>query len=329
MNTAAKSSQHVRALAALLLANLFWGLSFPLIKAAGALQAHLSPAADSWFVTACTLVPRFALGAVIVAVLCRGSIRTLSRLELQQGLALGLFALVGMIFQNDGLHYTSASTSAFLTQLYAILIPVWLALRARRSPPWTVWVSCALVLGGVAVLAELDFSDLRLGRGELETLVSSVFFMGQILQLDRPAYAQNRALHVTLVMFVVEAVGAGVMAWSTAPTPGDLLVPWTSIPWITFMLALTLFCTVGAYVLMNTWQPKITATEAGLIYCFEPVFTSVMALFLPAWFAAWGGFLYANETLTKSLLIGGGLITAANILIQLKPLSRPPPSGSS
>ncbi len=323
MHPAAKSPQHGQALAALLLANLFWGLSFPLIKAAGALQAHLSPEAGSWFITACTLVPRFALGAIIVAVLCRDSIRTLTRLELKQGVALGLFALVGMVFQNDGLHYTSASTSAFLTQLYAILIPVWLALCARRSPPWTVWVSCALVLGGVAVLAQLDFGDLRLGRGELETLVSSVFFMGQILQLDRPAYAQNRALHVTLVMFVVEALGSGAMAWWTAPTPGDLLVPWMSMPWVAFMLALTVFCTVGAYVLMNAWQPKITATEAGLIYCFEPVFASVMALFLPAWFAGWGGFSYANETVTRSLLVGGGLITAANILIQLKPLSRP------
>ena len=66
---------------------------------------------------------------------------------------------MGMIFQNDGLQYTSASTSAFLTQIYAILIPLWLALRRRRLPPAVVWVSCVLVLAGVA-----DPRAVRLGR---------------------------------------------------------------------------------------------------------------------------------------------------------------------
>jgi drug/metabolite transporter (DMT)-like permease len=70
---------------------------------------------------------------------------------------------------------------------------------------------------------------------------------------------------------------------------------------------------------MNKWQPSITATEAGLIYCTEPIFTSVMALFLPALLSAWAGFNYPNETLTWHLLLGGGLITAANVLIQLRP----------
>ncbi|MES1194947.1 MAG: hypothetical protein ABUL65_03560, partial [Opitutus sp.] len=89
--------------------------------------------------------------------------------------------------------------------------------------------------------------------------------------------------------------------------------------WIGGTLALTVFCTLGSFVLMNTWQPKITATEAGLIYCVEPLFASVLALFLPALFSAWGGFDYPNEQLTWHLLVGGGLITVANVLIQLKP----------
>jgi hypothetical protein len=70
---------------------------------------------------------------------------------------------------------------------------------------------------------------------------------------------------------------------------------------------------------MNRWQPKITATEAGLIYCVEPLFASVMALFLPALFSRWAGFDYRNEALTWHLLAGGGLITLANVLIQLNP----------
>jgi hypothetical protein len=44
-----------------------------------------------------------------------------------------------------------------------------------------------------------------------------------------------------------------------------------------------------------------------------------MALFLPALFSKWAGFDYRNEELTWHLLVGGGLITLANVLIQLNP----------
>jgi len=56
--------------------------------------------------------------------------------------------------------------------------------------------------------------------------------------------------------------------------------------------------------------------EAGLIYSVEPVLTSILALFLPACISMWAGIHYANETLTARLLIGGGLVTAANVLVQ-------------
>ena len=82
------------------------------------------------------------------------------------------------------------------------------------------------------------------------------------------------------------------------------------------MAAIVLICTVYAYTAMNRWQPHVSATEGGLIYCLEPVFTSIYALFLPAWLAAWTGVPYPNDTLTATLLAGGGLITAANILLQ-------------
>ena len=327
MPTPSSASQHVRTVLMLLLANVFWGLSFPLIKAIAFAHQQLLPASGSWLITTCTIAPRFILAAAILAVWQRGALLRLTRSEIRQSAGLALFASAGMLFQNDGLQFTSASTSAFLTQLYAIMIPVWVALRARRLPPAVVWASCGLVLAGVAVLGRFDWRELRLGRGELETLISSLFFMGQILWLERREFAGNRAMPVTFMMFVLEAAVftalAGALLAGGAPRAAAMPVLFMSAPWLGFTLALTLFCTVGAFSLMNTWQPKITATEAGLIYCLEPVFASLMALVLPGLFSRWAGFTYPNETLTLNLLIGGGLITAANVLIQLKPLPKP------
>jgi len=317
------SAQHRQAIWMLLLGNLLWGVSFPLIKSLVLLQERLVPGCSSWFITATTLVPRFALGALVLGLLCWKGLGTLTRSEARQGIGLGVFAVIGMTFQNDGLQFTSASTSAFLTQFYAIMIPVYLALRARRLPPAVVWVSCALVLAGVAVLARLNWHDLKLGRGELETLISSVFFMGQILWLERKEFSGNRALPVTTVMFAVQAVVSGVMALGLAPEGAQLLPLWTNGAWIGLTLILTVLCTLCAFTIMNKFQPRMTATEAGLLYCSEPVFTALMALFLPGWFSLWAEIEYLNEVGSANLLLGGGLITLANVLIQLKPVKPP------
>jgi drug/metabolite transporter (DMT)-like permease len=303
----------------LLLANLFWGLSFPVIKAITLLHARLLPAAGTWFSAIYTVAPRFLVGLALFVLWQRRRLAGVTRLEIRQGITMGCFAAAGMLFQNDGLQFTAASTSAFLTQLYAVLIPVWFAIRARRSPGWVVWLCCALVLVGVAVLGRFDWHALRFARGEWETLLSSLFFMGQILCLEDRRFAANRPERLTLVIFATEALIFGVLALWSAPSLQALAAPWGNGAWVGLTLLLTLFCTIGAFSLMNRWQPKITATEAGLVYCFEPMFASAMALFLPAWFSAWGGIDYFNEQLTWTLVVGGGLITIANVAIQIRP----------
>jgi len=319
----ASPSDRRQAVIMLLLANLFWGLSFPLIKTIQYTHQQLLPASDNWFVTAMTLAPRFLLGLIVLLVLCRKQLGTFTAGEWRQGIALGWTASLGMLFQIDALQFTSASVSAFLTQFYAIMIPVYLAWRAWRMPSVTIWLSCALVLAGVAILGRFDFRAMHFGRGELETLLSSVFFMGQILTLEKKRYFTNRVMPVTIVMFAVEALAFTMLALIKAPQLSDVLVPWSSMHWLGFTALLTIFCTLGSFTIMNKWQPKISATEAGLLYCFEPIFGSIMALFLPAIFSVWAGLHYANESVTWHLIVGGGLITLANVFIQLRPPPKP------
>lgn len=303
----------------LLLTNLMWGISFPVVKALGLLHAQLVPAAGTWFATFYCIAPRFVLATLLLGLAQWRGCWRITRAEWQQGGLMAGFLALGLLLQNDGLQFTAASTSAFLTQLYAILIPLSLALWHRRHPGANVWVSCALVLVGVAILGRFDWREFSFGRGETETLICSVFFMGQILCLGWKRFAHNRPEKITLVMFMIQAVIFGALAVGSAPNLETLLTPWRSVPWLGFTLVLTLFCTVGSFSLMNVWQPRISTTEAGLIYCFEPIFASLMALFLPAWFSAWAGFDYPNEAATGALLVGGGLITLANVIILLRP----------
>ena len=121
-------------------------------------------------------------------------------------------------------------------------------------------------------------------------------------------------------MFATIAALSAPVVWLTAKAPGDFWQA-TAGSWsiVGAIGALTVLCTVITFTMMNHWQRHVEATEAGLIYCAEPVFASLMALFVPGWLAVVSGLAYANEGLSMRLLIGGGLITLANVVIQLKP----------
>jgi drug/metabolite transporter (DMT)-like permease len=304
-------------------------LSFPIVKVLGQVQTRLVPEASSWFLTAWLIAARFVVAAAVLLVWTLPTLRRITRSELWQGSGLALFGGIGLLFQVDGLAYTAATTSAFLTQFYCLLIPLWVALTQRRRPEAVVVASTLLVLLGVAILARLDWRDLRLGRGEAETLLSTVFFAAQMLWLERPCFAGNRTSHISLVMFAGSIVlFAPALVW-TAPTAGAVLEAGRSWVVAACMGVLGLGCTLLAYGLMNHWQPRVTATEAGLLYCTEPLFASLFALCLPGWFSAWAGIQYPNEVVTPHLIAGGGAITLANVLIQLPALrssrsSRPP-----
>lgn len=307
----------------LVLGTAGWALSFPVMKAVTMAQQSLLPETSSWFAAALCMTYRFAIAAAVMLILCWPTLRRLTRSEVWEGAGLGAFASLGLILQMDGLAYTEASTSAFLTQCYCLIIPLWLALLERRWPSPTVLLCCGLVVAGVGVLSEIDLRKFRLGRGEVETVMASVVFTGQILWLQRPKFAGNNVHHFTLVMFATVALCCAPVAWLTAPSPGDLWRAYGTSALALFLGVLVLFSTLGGYLMMNAWQPKVSATQAGLIYCTEPLFASLAALFLPVWLSRLADIDYTNETLGTGLLVGGGLITLANVLMQLQPPATP------
>lgn len=330
MNATANNPPAVRARAIqmLVLCTLLWGLSFPAMKALLQTQQQLLPGTGSWFFSAVGIAYRFGLAGLILLPFAWRQMRSLRRREVEQGVLIGLFGGAGILFQMDGLAYTSASTSAFLTQGYCVFIPLWIALTHRQWPSLKTGLSVALVVAGVAVLAEINPRAFKLGRGEIETLVASLLFTGQILTLGHPRYAANRPLCLTVVMLLATALVAVPLAVVTAPSAAAWWQAYAAPSALGFLLVIVLLCTLAAFYIMNAWQRRLTATEAGLIYCAEPVFASLMALFLPGIFSNWAGINYSNENLTVRLLIGGGLITAANLLL-LSRWREPRPTGAN
>jgi len=305
----------------LTLATAAWGLSFPTAKAVMQAQAVLIPGAPEWFHAALVLFTRMVLSVAVMLLLLRGKALELTRLELRQGVELGLFGGLGMLLQTDAQNYIPASTSAFFTQFTCVFLPLVVAIRSRRMPSWLVIAACFLVMAGCAILSGIELGRIGLGRGEWETILSALLFTGQILCLERTRFHVNDPMRTATVMFAIKGcvllplvvAGGGMRSFAVLQSGAVML--------ITLFLALA--CTVYAYVAMTRWQPHVTATQAGIIYATEPVFASAWALFLPGLLSVLAGVNYANETLHWQLFAGGALILIANALLILRPGKHP------
>lgn len=306
----------------LIVACALWGVSFPLVKALHLEQAARMPEASTLFLSAWMQSARFGLGALMLLPFLVGKVRPTTG-EIGQGVRIAAWGGIGMWLQADALAYTEASTSAFLTQAYCILLPLWACLKSRAMPSPRVTLATVMVIAGGAVLSGIRPDHLKLGRGELETLASAVLFTFQILALEDPRHRGNRGPVVSFIMFLGIAVMFVPISLATAPEAAACIDAGASMATFVLIASLALFCSVGAYGLMNTWQPRVPATEAGLIYTTEPVFTALYVLFLPALLAGFVGSAYPNETLSWPLVAGGAPILAANLLMQWK---RPPHS---
>ena len=301
----------------LTLATAAWGLSFPTAKAVMQTQAAAAPGHAEWFHAALILFNRMALATLIMFVLLGARRRGFTRLELRQGLELGLFGGLGMLLQTDAQNYIAASTSAFFTQFTCVFVPLTVALRSRRMPSLLVITACLLVMGGCVILSGVNLGEIRLGRGEWETIAAAVLFTGQILCLERVRFHGNDSGRSSTVMFAVKGALLAIFVIAGGSRAAAHIYTSPAVLVLTTLLAVV--CTVYAYYTMTHWQPRVTSTQAGLIYATEPVFTAAWALFLPGWFSGFAGIAYANEHLTWQLFAGGGLILVANLLLIARP----------
>lgn len=301
----------------LVFATVLWGLSFPLGKAAGMGVSAQVPEAEAALVAGLPLAWRFVAAAGLLLLLARSAAVPRKASEVFHGTVLGLSCAGGLGLQMAGLQAVDASLSAFLTQLGCVWVPFLVALDKRVWPAGRIWLALILVLGGGAVLTEFEPSRMRLGHGELLTLLGTAFFAFQIYWLERDDFARQAKLPCTWVMFVVIGLVFSGISWALAPQASVLVAPLASIEVWLPVVGLTLFCTLGAFTLMNRYQPSVTATEAGIIYGLESVFAALLALFLPGWLQGATGLAYANEVPDARLVLGGGFILAATLLAAL------------
>jgi drug/metabolite transporter (DMT)-like permease len=327
----------VSAIGGLTAVNAIWGMSFPLMKAenrligaANGLSAdQLEQESGTLFglqIVAFLLAVRFALAFVFLAIAAPNLYRNPRWIEWRSGSFIGLAFILGLLLQCAGLNTIDASRSGFLTSLSVLFTPWLVVIVARRLPTGQTVLSSLLAVAGAAVLTEQfmlgkspswvgDWSRLRIG--DVQTIISALIFSGQIIMLDR--FARNAdSSRFTPAMFLTASGCASVFFVGTLIIRGDLWTPWLKLflnpPFWILLVPLVVFCSVLAFVGMNRYQPHIAAEQAAVVYTLEPIFTTLWAMFLPAWMSTATGLEYANEKPGWSLVVGGLLIALANVI---------------
>ena len=262
---------------ALIAITLIWGVSITAVKG---LLGYATPLTS--------VAVRFGLAGLVLLPALRG----LTRTELRGGLVIGTVFGVGVAFQNLGLAQTTASRSAFIVALSALLTPVLGALILRHKPSAVLVVRLLIAMVGVFMLTAPGGSLADLNRGDLLTLVASVLYAGQIVAVGY--YATGADTKRLLGMQLLMTAGLSLLLSPALETQRFHLVP-MSLALVAFLSASSL----TTFSLQIRAQRVVTASEAALVYTFEPVVTSATA------------YLAFGETLGPVQWLGGLVILLA------------------
>lgn len=283
--SAAPQPSSGRVLFFLVLTTFFWGSSFLFTK------IGIREVPPPFFV-----LLRFSLASVLMALLCLPRLTRLNRQTILRGTIVGLALGVTNLTFVFGVQGTSISRAGVINNLFILFIP----LIAR-----IVWKDRigAINIGGI-VLASLGIFLLAGGggegfnRGDTISTLCALFIAIHIITVSKVLKDDDVWL-VSLVQFCVVALIAAV-ATLVVPTP-TFSLGLTSIGTIVYCAILP---TVVCFTLQNKYQRYVTATQAGLIYTLDPIW-SLMA-----------GFVVLGERLTVREWYGCGLIFLA-VLIPL------------
>lgn len=243
------------------------------------------------------LAVRFAIAAAAMLLVAPKAIARLSPTVRRHAVVLGVLYGGAQILQTTGLTHTPASVNGFITGMYVVCTPLFAAwiLHTRIGP--ATWAAVVLATLGLGVLTLGGFS---LGYGEAITLVAAMLYALHIVGLG--AWSTPRdALGMSMVQISVIAIICFV-----ATVPNGVVIPDNGRDWLS-ILYMAIFAAALA-MLGQTWaQAHLSPTRAAIIMSTEPVFAASFAVAL-------GG-----EHVTSRLLIGGGMVLTAMLVVELVP----------
>lgn len=284
-------TRRIRADLSLLFVTFIWGFAF-------AVQRYAAPQVGIFLFNGL----RFALGALVIVPITLltpssdPALPGINRANIGYVLLAGLLLAAGAALQQAGLIYTTAGNAGFITGLYVIFVPIFMALGMHHRPKPVIWVAAVLALIGLYLLSASG--PLRPNIGDGLVLVSAVVWSLHVIligwlvaRMDILKFAFGQYLVCALLSIAAGLVFEG-------KSMADMRGAWWAI---VFTGAISV--AVG-YTLQASAQRFAPPADAAIILSVEAVF------------AAFFGWLLLGEHLTFTQIMGCGIILFGMLLSQ-------------
>jgi drug/metabolite transporter (DMT)-like permease len=299
------STDHRRAVLALLIACAGWGGSFTwakLIMSAINRTCGREPTATLGVLV--LLGWRFFAAGAIWMLVFRSARSGWSRASLGRAALLSMPFIVAMIAQQMSLTRISPAVNAFLTSLNVLFVPMIVACLTRRLPTPALAVSIVLAVLGIWMLSNPGSTGI--GLGEILGIGCSILFSVHIVLINHLLKhdAPERMVGGMMLITGLATTMITLLLEPAARSPRVLLLPFAPPQLLSFSL-IVVVSTLLAFGLMIFFQPRVEPTRAALIYLTEPVFAAAYA------------WIFVGDALSAKQIAGAGLIIVANSLIDV------------
>ena len=275
-----------------------WGAAYPVMKIAIS-GVDSSPA----FI----MGARFLLSSVLLLlVFYRHFRRNFRKTMLRPVTIVSLALFLDFFFYSEGLKFTTATNSGFITGISVVFVPFILFALDRVRVKKEDLLSVLIIVIGIFFLGS-NSGAVSLNRGDLLSLMSPVMFALYVVLLSRYSPGIDPICFTVIQMAVVgilglafSFVGGGIPDFTVYSTPA----------WICLVL-LTVFGTALPFLLQIYAQPHTSALAAAIIYSLMPLFSLVTSVWLLGESLLWRGYL------------GGFLMVGAVILAKVIPVIKP------
>ncbi|MFD9944220.1 DMT family transporter [Nonomuraea sp. NPDC059023] len=274
----------------LLFVSAAWGSAFPLMKD----LIHRLPVED-------LLAERYTIAAITLVLLRPGCLRGLSRSTWTSAIVLGVMFGVGQAAQAVALESLPSSVSGFAVGCSVIITPLLALALFRVRVPTRVWIGVALAMAGMTVFTLLSGAeDHELSIVALVvTLGAAALYSGHTLLLARVSRAGQgfNAYAVTVIQLATIGLSTGAFA-----ARDGIVLPATGGDWMILAHLSVVACALG-FLARSYGQIHVPAVPSAVLMSSQPLWVAAIAV------------LWFSEPVGMSLIIGGGLMAGAMLLV--------------
>ena len=301
------SKTQLKGVLILLLTALIWCISFVSQSVGSETVEPFTFMAVRTLMGATVLVPfilfRDRISAKKMTAQQLGARKNTDKKTLVYGAIIGVFLAIATNLQQYAFNYSTAGKIAFITAMYMFFVPIF-GLFIKKHIPLLTWICIAMGFFGLFCLCFKGGDDFSINKGDVLTLICSLFFTCQILLIEKFSQECDGIKLSCAEFYTAGFISLVLMLIFDKPQ-------WAGIKQAGLALLYSGIMSCGiAYTLQVVGQKYCDATIASLLMCMESVFAALSAAIL------------IHERLTAREITGCVIMFTAIIVSQLSGLKK-------